>query len=196
MPPGSHHLDFFSLPAGEQEKAFEALYDRLEPGLYRYVYSKVRIKEVCEEIIQEIFLALWAKRDSLVINMSVEAWLFGAAKNKILTFIKSRTVRERYAANFVLYASERFDNSNEEILHLNDLFKTIEESISALPDHYQTAFRLSRMQHQPTQRIAEHMKISPRTVENYISAALKHLRISLDRVMLLIILSKMLFPWG
>lgn len=196
MNPGSNYLDFLSLPAGEQEKAFEALYDRFEPGLYRYVYSKVRIKEVCEEIIQDIFLALWAKRNSLVINMSVEAWLFGAAKNKILTFIKSRAVRERYAADFVLFAAERFDNSNEEILHLNDLCKTIEESISGLPDHYQTAFRLSRMQHQPTQRIAEHMKISPRTVENYISAALKHLRISLDRVMLIMILTKILFPWG
>jgi len=95
-----------------------------------------------------------------------------------------------------LYASERFDNSNEEMLYLKDLCKTIKESISTLPDHYQTAFRLSRIQHQPTQRIAEHMKISPRTVENYISAALKHLRISLDRITLLIILSKMLVPWG
>ena len=196
MTSGPRHLDFLSLPAAEQEKAFEALYDRLEPRLYRYVYSKVRIKEVSEEIIQEIFLALWAKRDTLTISMSIEAWLFGAAKNKILNFIKSRTVRERYAADFALYASERFDNSNEEILHLNDLCKAIEESISELPDHYQTAFRLSRMQHQPTQRIAEHMKISPRTVENYISAALKHLRISLDRVMFLIIVSKMLLPWG
>lgn len=196
MAPGSHALDFFSLPAAEQEKAFEALYDRFEPGLYRYVYSKVRTKEVCEEIIQEIFLALWAKRDKLVINMSVEAWLFGAAKNKILNFIRSRAVRDRYAANFALFASERFDNSSEEILYMKDLFKAIEESISELPDHYQTAFRLSRMQHQPTQRIAEYMKISPRTVENYISAALKHLRISLDRVMLLIILSKMFVPWG
>jgi len=196
MAPGSDHLDFFSLPAAEQGKAFEALYDRFEPGLYRYVYSKVRTKEVCEEIVQEIFVALWAKRDTIVINMSVEAWLFGAAKNKILTFIKSRAVRERYAADFALYASERFDNSSEEILHLKDLCKTIDESISELPDHYQTAFRLSRMQHQPTQHIAEHMKISPRTVENYISAALKHLRISLDRVMLLIILSKLLMPWG
>src|SRR6187549_3436156 len=103
MAPGSDHLDFFSLPAAEQEKAFEALYDRFEPGLYRYVYSKVRIKEVCEEIVQEVFLALWTKRDSLVINISIEAWLFGAAKNKILNFIKSRAVRERYAANFALF---------------------------------------------------------------------------------------------
>jgi RNA polymerase sigma-70 factor (family 1) len=187
MASGYDHADFFSLPPSEQEQAFGALYDRFEPGLYRYVHSKVRVKEVCEEIVQEIFVALWAKRDTLVINMSVEAWLFGAAKNKILTYIKSRSVRERYAADFALYAAEQVDNSSEEIVHLKDLYKTIEESISKLPDHYQTAFRLSRMQHQPTQRIAEHMKISPRTVENYISAALKHLRISLDRVMMVII---------
>jgi RNA polymerase sigma-70 factor (ECF subfamily) len=187
--------DFFSLPATEQAKAFEALYDRFEPALYRYVYSKVKKKEVCEEIVQEIFLALWAKRETLVINTSVEAWLFGAAKNKILTFMKSRSVRERYAADFVLYASERVDNSSEELLHLKDLYKTIEESLSGLPKHYQTAFRLSRMQHEPTQRIAERMKISPRTVENYISAALKHLRLSLDRVMLWMIVFKIFLLW-
>jgi RNA polymerase sigma-70 factor (family 1) len=195
MASGVNHSDFFTLPATEQAKAFEALYDRFEPVVYRYVYSKVRKKEVCEEIVQEIFLALWAKRGTLVINTTVEAWLFGAAKNKILTFIKSRSVRERYAADFVLYASERVDNSSEELVHLNDLYNTIEESLSGLPEHYQTAFRLSRMQHEPTQRIAEHMKISPRTVENYISAALKHLRLSLDRVLLLVILFKMFRPW-
>lgn len=195
MASGPNHSDFFTLPAAEQAKAFEALYDRLEPAVYRYVYSKVKKREVCEEIVQEIFVALWAKRETLIINTTVEAWLFGAAKNKILTFIKSRSVRERYAADFVLFASERVDNSSEELLYLKDLYNTIEESLSGLPEHCQTAFRLSRMQHEPTQRIAEHMKISPRTVENYISAALKHLRLSLDRVMVLVLLFKMFRPW-
>jgi DNA-binding NarL/FixJ family response regulator len=51
------------------------------------------------------------------------------------------------------------------------------------------------MQHEPTQRIAERMKISPRTVENYISAALKHLRLSLDRVMLWVIVLKIFLLW-
>lgn len=185
--------DYFSSPDSNRERAFEAIYDRFEAPLYRYVYSKVKVKEVSEEIIQEIFINLWIKRDSLRIDTSLEGWLFGAAKHKILTHIKSQNVRERYAANFALFVAGRFDNSSEELLELKDVQKAIEESISELPKKCQIAFRLSRMQHEPTQRIAEHMNISKRTVENYISIALKHLRVSLEKMTIIFILIKISF---
>lgn len=159
--------------------AFETIYNHFATRLYNYVYSRVRLREPSEEIVQEIFLSLWEKRNVLSITSSLESYLFGAAKHKILSYIRSEQVRKRYAAEFVLFAAERFDNSNEELSDLRDLERTLDEKIAELPDKCREVFRMSRVEHLPIQRIAEKMNISTRTVENYISQALRHLRTSI-----------------
>lgn len=73
-------------------------------------------------------------------------------------------------------------------LHLADLEKQIELSISSLPEKCQKAFRMSRMQHMTSEEIARAMGISHRTVENYISQALKHLKVSLGGIGVMLVL--------
>ena len=175
------------LNSGDQQ-AFEAIYDCFADRLYRYVYSRIRVKETCEEIVQEIFVSLWIRRESLEITTSLDSYLFGVAKHKILSHIRSEGVRKKYAADLALFAAERIDNSSEELLELKDLQQTIEDRISELPEKCQTVFRMSRMEHESIQHIAERMNISNRTVENYISQALKHLRISLGEFLVVSIL--------
>ncbi len=175
------------LKAGN-EQAFEFVYTRFATAIYNYVYRRVRIKEPAEEIVQEIFVSLWNKRENLQITTSLESYLFGAAKYKILSFIRSEQVRKKYAAEFTLFACGKYDNSVEELADLRDLQLTLNEKISELPEKCQTAFRMSRMDHEPIPQIAEKMNISTRTVENYISQALKHLRTSLGELLIVIIL--------
>jgi len=160
-------------------KIFELIYEHFSDRLYRYVFSRVKIKEVSEEILQEIFTSLWIRREKLEINTSLDAYLFGAAKFRILTHIRSEKVRKEYAANFALFSKAQFDNSNEEMISLKDLQYSIDTSISGLPDKCRKAFYLSRIEHEPISTIAERMNISKRTVENYLSQALKHLKTSL-----------------
>ena len=177
----------FSLKNGDP-KIFEMVYEHFSDRLYRYVFSRVKIKEVSEEIVQEIFTSLWIKRQTLEINTSLDAYLFGAAKFKILTYIRSERVRKEYAENFTLFSKAYFDNSNEEMINLKDLQYSIDTSISHLPDKCRTVFHLSRVEHEPISRIAERMNISKRTVENYLSQALKHLRTSLSEYLPMLIL--------
>lgn len=173
------HSDLISFLKNDNRDTFEAIYDGFADSLYRYVYKRVNIKEISEEIVQEIFVSLWNKRKSLEIQTSLEAYLFGAAKFRILTYIRSERVRKEYAENFALFNSFELDNSTEEMINLKDLQNTIDDSIKELPEKCRTVFRLSRMEHEPIAKIAESMNISRRTVENYLSRAMKHLRASL-----------------
>ena len=183
MSTGSDHSKTILLIQSGDQKAFEILYNCFADRLYNFVHSRVRIKEQAEEIVQEIFVSLWNKRADLQITDSIESYLFAAAKYKILTFIRSEHVRKKYAEEFTLFASERYDNSVEESNDLHDLELTLNEKISELPQKCQTAFRMSRMEQEPIPRIAAKMNISTRTVENYISQALKHLRTSLGELL-------------
>ena len=178
-----HHTDlpdlFLAFKEGDS-KSFETIYDLYADQLFRYVYSRVKDKETSEEIVQEVFVSLWTNRTATEINA---AYIFVAAKNKILSHLRTSNVRKRFAIDFTLFAANRLDNSSEELMNLNDLQATIKNSIQELPEYCQTAFRLSRIEHISTKHIAEHMNISQRTVENYISKALKYLRESLSKAM-------------
>lgn len=186
MSTGSDHSKTILLIQSGDQKAFEFLYNCFADRLYNFIYSRVRLKEQAEEIVQEIFVSLWNKRDDLQINNSIESYLFGAAKYKILSFIRSEQVRKKYAEEFTLFASERYDNSVEESNDLQDLQLTLNKKISELPEKCQTAFLMSRMEQESIPRIAAKMNISTRTVENYISQALKHLRTSLGELLVVI----------
>jgi RNA polymerase sigma-70 factor (family 1) len=168
------------------KKAFEAIYDRYAQSLFRYVYNHTRIKEVSEEIVQEIFVSLWTKREDLNIE-SLNAYLYRASKYQVLSYIRSDKVRKKYAAEFVLFLAGRHDNSLEEFMNVNDLQIMIEGAISKLPERCQTVFRLSRFENASIQEIAERLNISTGTVENYLSQALKHLRSSLGDFLFFII---------
>jgi RNA polymerase sigma-70 factor (family 1) len=170
----------------DDEVAFEALYNHISKRLFQFVYGKVRSKEVTEEILQEIFVSLWNNRKTLEVNISIEAYLYGAAKNKIMSFIRSELVRKKYAAEFTRFAKERYDNSVEEQINANDLQMILQLKMAELPGQCRAAFRMSRMEHKPILQIAEKMNISTRTVENYITQALRHLRTNLGELLFLV----------
>jgi RNA polymerase sigma-70 factor (ECF subfamily) len=172
--------DLFALCKQGDSKAFEVIYDQYSDQLFRYVYSRVKEKETSEEIVQEIFVSLWTNRTATAIT---PAYLFVAAKNKVLSHMRSSRVRKQFAVDFTLFAASRIDNSCEDTVNLHDLQNTIRTTIHELPEYCQTAFRLSRIEHVSTRHIAEHMNISQRTVENYISKALRYLREALSKAM-------------
>jgi RNA polymerase sigma-70 factor (family 1) len=162
------------------EKAFGLIYDRLANRLYLFILKKVGDKETAEEILQEVFVALWNNRNVMDVDTFLDPYLFKITKNKIFSFMRSEHVRKKYAADFCLFAQKYRDNSLEEMMDVNDLHQVLDERIAELPDKCQTAFRMSRMEHATISQIAERMNISTRTVENYITQALRHLRTHLN----------------
>lgn len=144
--------------------------------LLNYINSRIHDKEVSKEIVQEIFVSLWNKRDHLTIESSFESYLYGAAKFQVLNYIRSEKVRKKYAEHFALYAYQLKDHTIDEDLNLLDLKEVINDYLQQLPAKCQKVFKLSRFDHKTIDEIAIEMGISTRTVENYISQALKHLR--------------------
>ncbi|MEQ8301920.1 MAG: RNA polymerase sigma-70 factor [Cyclobacteriaceae bacterium] len=158
------------------KRDFEKIYDENAQPLFRFINSRIRNKEASEEIIQDLFLSLWEKRNMLEVQSSFPSYLFGAARYKILDYIRSESVRAKYAEEFKRFFIDNTPSTAEGLLHLKELQFKIDSSLSQLPPKCQKAFRLSRMEHKSIYEIAEEMHISKRTVENYITQALSHLR--------------------
>lgn len=160
--------------------AFEQIYSRMADRLLHYVNSRVYDREISEEIVQEIFVSLWLKKTEFDSFPALEAYLFKASKYQILNHMRSEKVRQRYAEHFTLFFAQEYDNNTEQLMDMTDLKAVIEQHITQLPPKCQEAFRLSRYRHKSITETAQLMGISTRTVENYITQALKHLRKNLS----------------
>lgn len=166
---------FERVSRNDDHLAFEQLYNRLAEQLYLFVVKRIQDELACEEIIQEIFISLWQNRKTSQPE-TLDSYLFGAARNKALSFLRSSKVRVDYAINFAFYLTQNHDNSTQDLVEVNDLKAILDSEISKLPKQCETAFRYSRFENLSNREIADKMGISIRTIENYITLALKHLR--------------------
>lgn len=180
---GLNDTDLLASMAQDDERAFTELYERYWKIIYGYAYNRLRDPELCKEIIQNIFSALWERRSVLKIS-SVPSYLFRSVKNAIIDAMNETSRRRMYADRFYsLYPSGQLDNTLQEQQDVKHLEEQIARSLSHLPDYYGRAFKLSRMEHLTSAEIAKRMNISVRTADNYITHALKHLRGTLGEMM-------------
>lgn len=155
--------------------AFDEVYTRYWKKLYAYAYHNLQDKEQALEIVHDIFVMLWERRDVMALQVSLSGYLFAAVRYQIIRYIKNSQRKREYLSDYLRFTPGE-DNSTEEAIHLRDLEKMIEDSLTQLPPRCQEIFRLSRQQHKSIREIATLLNISHRTVENQLTYALKHLR--------------------
>ncbi len=165
------------------EKIFREYYARLCGYAMKYVLEK----EEAEEIVQELFYNLWKKRSELVILHSVESYLFRAARNASLNFLKHRKIRSQYD-EIQKDLPQILDSSADRELELLELQVKIEEAIELLPKERKKIFKLSRFEGLKYKDIAVELNISIKTVEAQMGKALGFLRNYLSDYLVILIL--------
>ena len=159
------------------EIAFREIYQRYWKKLYCIARRKLESIEVVEELVQDIFLKLWERRDALRIDQ-LEAYLVTAVRYAVINHIKSTLVQEKYAD----YVNDQFSDvvyTTDEQLGLNELVNAVDQQLNNLPEKTRQIFRLNRLECQSVKEISSRLKVPERTVEYHISQAIKSLRLYL-----------------
>ncbi len=163
------------------EKDFERIYNSLWSKLYGVAYNYFRDKATAQEIIQEVFVNLWLKRDSIGEIRDLEAYLFRSVKNKIYDQFDKIASQEKLQKQVFLQFKEETDSTKEE-LEYEETLEIINNEIDCLPDTTKTIFRLSRFDRYTNEEIAGQMHLSGKAVEYHITRALKRLRLRLNQI--------------
>ncbi|QQL50469.1 RNA polymerase sigma-70 factor [Mucilaginibacter ginkgonis] len=179
--------ELITLLKQDRRSAFQELYNRYWRTLYNDAYKRLKDKQLCEEVVQEVFINLWQKREGIQINSTVGGYLHTAVSNLVIDFFRKDSVRARYREHYKLFNSEVDDTTQTEI-DLRELSQTIAAEVSRLPDKCRSVYELSRKEHKSNKEIARELSISEKTVENHITNALRKLRLSLGHYLLLILL--------
>lgn len=164
---------FLKLTTGD-EQAFQTLFRKYYSGLCRFAHQFLNDKEQAEEAVQDMFVKIWEKRESLNIETSVKHYFFRSVRNHCLNQIQHEKIKKQYATRMLDSAQQEI--ATEQFFLEVGLIQRIEKSIDSLPPKRKEIFRLSREQGMKYKEIAETLNISIKTVEAQMGLALKHLR--------------------
>lgn len=175
--------DLLLLLKENNQVALKYIYNSYWKQLYLTAFSIIKDAQQAEDIVQDILLQLWIRRNEVEIE-SLKSYLFTAVKYKVLTYIKSASNRKVFleADEFEKFAGTTDLGDRLEEIEINML---LDRGISTLPERCKQVFILSRKENLNNKEIAERMGISPKTVENQITIALRQLKLSMSDYVLI-----------
>jgi len=192
LPVGSRHLRDFdptllsSLRTGadaEAERSFEALIRAYYSELLRYAMRAVGSSVAAEDVLQDLFLRIWASRHSLEIRESVRAYLYTALRRQIYDHAK---IQRRHGRREGALAREwragdaggspSWTTDALQDIEQADLASAVREAIGQLPERCREVYVLSREHGLSYGEIAETLGISVNTVKTQMGRAIRVLR--------------------
>jgi RNA polymerase sigma-70 factor (family 1) len=159
------------------EDAFRQIYNRYWKPAYFTALKKTHNKEVAEELVQNIFLGLWERRESSSIEQ-LNAYLNTAVKYQVLNYIKSSIIKQRHSV-LLRKQPELAEDDSDSVLIMHELSAAIENAINQLPEKSRVIFRLSRFENRSIKEIAQLLSVSEKVVEYHITKSLKAMRLEL-----------------
>jgi RNA polymerase sigma-70 factor (family 1) len=163
------------------ELGLKYIYDRYWKRLYLSAFSIIRDAGPCEDIVQDVLLQLWLKRDEVNIH-SLKSYLFTAVRYKVLSFIKSAGQRKVFIATGELEQLAGIEELKDR-LYERDINEMLDNGIASLPQRCKEVFMLSRKEFLSNKEIAGRMGISVKTVEAQMTIALRQLKINMSELL-------------
>jgi RNA polymerase sigma-70 factor (ECF subfamily) len=171
----SDHELLIAIRNGNTE-AFEILYFRYFASLCRFAFKKLQNETIVEELVQDVFVDLWKKRNELNTEGEVVSLLYAMLRNKALHELRAKMIQSRHIEEFrQLHKDDQAIELTEQ-LYASQIQEQMKRAIEKLSPQCRQAFTLSRYEHLSYKEIAEKMKISVNTVEKHIGKALHLLR--------------------
>lgn len=171
------------------QKAFDTLFRRYYPMLCAYGHRFVELEDA-EEIVEDSLLWIWENRKTLVIESSLNSYLFKMVYRRALNKLAHIDATQRADTRFYEEMQEMLQDTD--YYQIEELAKRIEDAVAALRESYREAFVMHRFRDMSYKEIAETLGVSPKTIDYRIQQALKQLRVDLKDYLPLLL--PLLFP--
>jgi RNA polymerase sigma-70 factor (ECF subfamily) len=159
----------------DDEAAFTELYNRFWQKLFTIAYNRLNEIQPAEDVVHDVFAGLWANRNKIQIHL-LENYLACAAKYAVLNRIKIRA-KER-ALQKASFQTPVVELPAEASLHYKRILEIVKTEVEKLPEKCRLIFKYSRDEGKPVKQIAKELNLSPKTVENQLGKAIRHLRLA------------------
>jgi len=154
--------------------AFDAIFRTWYGPLVGTAERMLRDRAVAEELVQDVMLELWRRRESLAADGSAQAYLFQATRNRVLNHLRHLKIEQRSEPE-IRGDSSSSPHADAEVTQ-EELSVAVQDAVRSLPDRCREVFELSRVHGLKYAEIAAQLGISVKTVEAQMGKALRTLR--------------------
>lgn len=171
--------ELLSLVKEDDEKAFETLVYRYNVTLYKFIYTRIRAEHDTKDILQEVFISFWKNRHTIITNDKILSYLTRAAYYAVIDWqLKNKKILARQT--ILLEKDEPTTFPIESQLMSLELREEVDVVVSKMNETMRKVFVSSRWESKSIREIAVEYGLSEQTVKNYISLALKRIRLKLN----------------
>jgi len=170
--------------------AFDSLFEVYSPKLYGFALKYFKNETDAEELVQEVFVKVWENRQSLKSELSFKSYLFTIALNLIRKYFNKKAISLRYLESIQNdpHFSEQFPTDDYETA-LRQIYRIIDQ----MPERRRLIFLKSKLEGKSSKEVAAELNISPGTVDNQVSEALRFIRAKLKPENITLLLFAVLF---
>lgn len=166
------------LKSGNQ-LAYTEIFERYTRVLLRHAFRLLSDHEEAHDVVQDVFLQLWQKREELSFKTSLSAYLYASVRNRIFNLLSHQKVILRYAESISSFMVEGY-NIIEDQIREKELALIIEKEVDALPPKMREVFLLNKREELNYREISERLNITSETAKQQVYKAMKILKLKID----------------
>lgn len=173
------------------ESSFRYFYEQYRAPLYRKLLKMVQVEVIGEELLQELFVKIWDKRQLIDPQHSFKAYLYRIAEHLVYDYFRKLARETKLEQAFAKNTTE-YINSTEEGIFEKEAQHKIDEAINLLPPQQKLVFTLCKIEGKSYKEVSQLLGISTGTINAHITAATKTIKQYLlqgDNLMVILILS-------
>ncbi|MGY4385094.1 RNA polymerase sigma factor (sigma-70 family) [Pedobacter sp. UYP24] len=168
---------FQAIQSGD-EFAFQCLFSRHWEVLYKSIFKLLSDEDQTKDVVQNAFIEIWVKRETLVVGSSILPYLVSVAKNEVISLFRKKKIC--LAGEEILIGNLHKVTHPDEQIIARELQQKIDHELVNMPFNMRKCFVLSRYEDKSIRHIAHELTLSEQTVKNNISEALRRLRKRLE----------------
>lgn len=157
------------LKAGD-ELAFERLYQIYSPQIYKKLLKLLKQENIAEELLQDVFVKVWEKRDVIDLEKSFRAYLYRIAQNLVYDLFRRAAFDRKMLAELISSSTEVYDPVTDAYSE-KDYNTILQQVVAILPEQRRKIYTLVKIEGKSYAEVSKLLGISTSTVSDHIVKA-------------------------
>lgn len=163
----------FAEVADGNSQSFHRLLDKYQENIFGLALAYLKSFHKAQDIVQEVFMAIWERRADLKAMENPQGFLFTIARNKIISELRKKNpdvldLLEQVQSDAAMSADRRFEYAQ--------IYEFVQSAVENLPPQQKKVFMLAKREGLSYDEIALKLGISRETVKVHMVKALSYLR--------------------